>query len=137
MQSGFDLSVGLLLAAYFHYLALLLAAAILGVAFLRALHVKRGLRSVLVASAAFCLAYLPGFYALRRTVSWRISGWQHGGTVADLTGELLVRGFFGSAFRIGALVLVVAVVLELIRRTRARDKLLPLMMRPQFGSPRA
>jgi hypothetical protein len=122
----------LLVAAYLHYLAMLLVAAILGIAFLRALFVKRGLKNVLVSGAAFCLAYVPGFFALKRTISWRIAGWQHGDSVSGVARELLVRGFFGPAFRTGVFVLVAVIVLSVMRRAGARDGMRPLVARSKF-----
>jgi hypothetical protein len=123
----------LLLAAYLHYLAMLLVAAILGVAFIRALIIKRGFRTVVVAGAAFCLAYVPGFFALKRTIGWRIASWQQGETVWGVTRELLVRGFFGPGYRIGLFVLVALAGLALLRKTRARDDTArPLAARAKF-----
>jgi hypothetical protein len=123
----------LVLAAYLHYLAMLLVAAILGIAFLRALTIKRGLGTVLVAGASFCLAYVPGFFALKRTIDWRIASWQQGETAWGVTHELLVRGFFGPEYRIGVFVLVAAIVLAVIRRARARDTTeRPLVARAKF-----
>ncbi len=121
----------LLLAAYLHYFAMLLVAAIFGIAFLRAFAVRRGLKQVLLASGAFCLAYVPGLFALKRTIGWRIAGWQHAESARDVTRDFLLRGFFGSAWRIGGVAIIVVILLAVLRRP-ATNRVRPLISRSKF-----
>lgn len=122
----------LLLTAYLHYLALLLVVAIFGVALLRALVERRALVVVLSAALAFCLAYVPGVFALQRTIDWRIAGWQQGDPVLRVARELLVRGFFGTSWWILGLVIVAFLVIAALRREPVHGRLRALLVQPKF-----
>jgi hypothetical protein len=122
----------LLLAAYLHYLALLLVGAIFGIALLRALAVRRGLLAAVISPLAFCLAYVPGFLSLQRAIGWRIAGWQQSDPLLRVTGELLVRGFFGPGWWILGLVFVIILAIARTRGEPVRERLRKLLAQPKF-----